>query len=71
MLSLNLWRVFGKNKTFTAVTFRGLSQHASDTSKSQAVKESTAVVSCLDVAMKKVKVSTFLYQSTLQKGQTN
>jgi len=60
--SLNPWRVFGKkNKTFTAVTFRGLSQQARDTSKSQAVKESATVVSFPDVAIKKVKVSTFSY----------
>lgn len=59
--SLNLWIVFGWNKTFTAVTFTGLSQHTRDTSKSQAVKETPAVVRCSDVAIKKVKVSTFVY----------
>lgn len=57
--SLNLRRVFEKNKTFTAVTFRGLSQHTRDTSKSQAVENSTTVVNCLDVAIKKVEVSIF------------
>lgn len=61
--SLNLRRVFGKNKTFTAVTFRGLSQHTRDTSKSRAVEKSTtvlfSVVSFLHVAIKKVEVSIF------------
>lgn len=65
--SLNLRRVFGKNKTFTAVTFRGLSQHTRDTSKSRAVEKSTtvlfSVVSFLHVAIKKVEVSIFFYTS--------
>lgn len=54
-------RVFGKNKTFKTMTFRGLSQQARDTSKSHAVKESTTVVSCPDAAIKRVKVCTFFF----------